>query len=231
MSSNLVYGLNRQVTQPGSLGIGTVTNEGKIRFIITNAGLANVVRIRARIVGQTGWTTISDITGTKNIAVDIFTYNEVEVIVLVYASNSDHIVIVAQSFDGSVVTINTPDGGIDNINTLAFTSTDNSVIITSHPGTGTIDFVAVPGGSAGIPDYVGSFNDTTDWMGPDLGVYSRVVTFATHNKANPTVDIFETSGTIQDLVYVSASVDAAYNVTLTVTSEPDLRFSGKLIIS
>lgn len=228
-STNLVYGLNQRITEPGSLGIGTVTNEGKIRFVITNAGLANVVRVRARIVGQTGWATLADLTGSVNVAIDVFTYDEVEVIVLVFASNTDHVLVVAQSFDGSVISINTPDGGIDDINTLTFTSSDNSVLITSTPGTGTIDFVAV--GGSGSPDYIDTFNDTTDWSGPSLGVYSRVVVFATHAKSSPTVDVFETSGAVLDLVYASVSVDAAYNITLTVTSSPDLRFAGKLIIS
>lgn len=230
MTNDLVYGLNRRIMEPGSLGIGTVTNEGKIRFVITNAGLANVVRVRARIVGQTGWTTIADLTGSVNQAVDVFTYDEVEVVVLVFASNTDHILLIAQSFDGSVISINTPDGGIDDINTLNFTSSDNSVLITSDPGTGTIDFVAV-GGGGGIPDYIDTFNATSDWAGPALDVYSKVVAFATHGKSSPTVDVFETSGAVLDLVYASVSVDAAYNITLTVTSSPDLRFAGKLIIS
>lgn len=229
MSNALTYAIKQTVYAPGSLGIGGVTNEGKIRFVVTNAGLANVVRVRARINGQTGWTTISDLTGSVNVAVDVFTYDEVEVIVLVFASNTDHVLIVASSFDGSVISINTPDGGIDDINTITFTSSDNSVLITSNPGTGTIDFVSVGGG--GVPDYLDTFNDTTDWSGPSLGVYSRVVAFVTHAKPSPTVDVFETDGAVLDLVYASVSVDAAYNITLTVTSSPDLRFSGKLIIS
>jgi hypothetical protein len=230
MTNDLVYGLNERVSEPGSLGIGSVQNEGKVRFVITNAGLANVVRIRARIVGQTGWVTLADLTGTVNVAVDVFTYDQIEVLVLVFDSNTDHILVVAQSFDGSVISINTPDGGIDDINTLNFISSDNSVLITSAPGTGTIDFVAV-GGGGGIPDYVDTFNSTSDWTGPALDVYSIVVAFATHGKSSPTVDVFETSGAILDLVYASVSVDAAYNITLTVTSSPDLRFAGKLIIS
>lgn len=228
MVNDLVYGLNQRVTVPGSLGIGTVTNEGKIRFVITNAGPANIVRVRARIVGQTGWATISDLTGSVNVAVDVFTYDQVEVIVLTYDSLTDHILVVAQSFDGAVMSINTPDGGIDDVNNITFTSDDNSVIITSDPGTGTINFAAVSGGT---PNYVGVFNATTDWTGPSSGLYTRTVTFATHAKANPVVEVFETNGLVFDEVYTEITVNASYDVTIKVTESPDLRFAGKLIVS
>lgn len=230
MSNSLVYALNQTVTTTGSLGIGVIRDEGKVRFVITDAGPANIVRVRARITGQAGWATLANLTGNVNEAVDVFTYDEIEVIVLVYDSLSNHVIVIAESFDGSVISVNTPDGGIDNFNTITFTSNDASVAITSNPATGTIDF-AVVGGGVGSANYASSFNATTDWSGPTSGLYSKTVAFATHAKANPIVETFETNGAVFDLVNTEVSVDASYNVSILVTEIPDLRFAGKLIIS
>jgi hypothetical protein len=232
MSDNsLIYALNQLVFVPGSLGIGTIKDEGKVRIIVSGAGAANVVRIRARIFNQTTWTTLSDLTGNVNELIDIFSYDQMEAICLVFdAANGNDFRIVASSFDGAQLFVTTPAGDLDNISVLNFTSSDNSVTITANPLTDTIDFVAV-GGGGGVPDYIDTFNATTDWTGPSFGVYSRTVPFASHAKSSPTIDIFETNGVVEDLVFASVSVDAAYNVLLTVTSAPDLRFAGKLIIS
>lgn len=231
MSNDLVYALNRQlVTSTGSLGIGNVSNEGKIRFVITNTGGSNVVRVRARIIDDPTWTTLVDFTGDVNEVVDVFTWDEIEVIVLVYDSSSTYISIIASSFDGSVISISTPSGDVDNSNTIVFTSSDNSITITGDQNTGTIDFVAVGGGGGGS-NYSEAFNATTDWSGPTLGLYSITVPFVTHAKANPIVQSFEEDGADFELVNTEVSLDASHNVTILVTSSPDLRFAGKIIIS
>lgn len=229
MSDNsLIYALNQLVFVPGSLGIGLIKDEGKVRFVISGAGPANLVRIRARIVNQTTWVTIQDLTGNGNTLVDIFAYDQMEAICLVFdAANGNDFRIVASSFDGAQLFVTTAGGDLDNVSVLNFESSDNSVIITANPLTDTIDFIA-PGSS---PDYIDTFNATTDWTGPSLDVYSRTIPFASHGKTSPSVDIFETNGLVEDLVFASVSVDAAYNIILTVTSAPDLRFAGKLIVS
>jgi hypothetical protein len=56
---DLIYGLNKQITGTGSLGIGNVKDESKVRFAISQAGPANVIRIRARIIGQVQYTSAS----------------------------------------------------------------------------------------------------------------------------------------------------------------------------
>ncbi len=229
MSNDLIYSLDQRIDAPGSLGIGTVRDEGKVRFVITNAGPSNVVRVRGRITGQTGFITLEDLTGSVNVAVDVFTYDEIEVIVLVYDSLTDHIIIVAQSFDGSAISFNTPDGGIDGFNTVTFTSSDDSIVITSDQLTGTIDFVTANSGTG--QNYVDSFNDTTDWTGPTLGLYERTVLFTAHAKINPQIQVFEANGLVFDQVYTEISVNASYDLTIKVSSSPDLRFAGELIIS
>lgn len=230
MSNDLVYALNQRPTTTGSLGIGVVRDEGKVRFVISNAGAANIVRVLGRITGQTGWTTLANLNSNVNEAIDVFTYDEIEVIVLTYDSLSNYVQVVAESFDGSVISINTPDGGIDNFNTVTFTSDDDSIVITSDPVTGTIDFSAVGGGGGGS-NYVGTFNATTDWSGPSAGLYTRTITFATHAKTNPMVEVFETNGLVFDEVYTEITMNASYDITIKVTDSPDLRFAGKLIIS
>ena len=227
--NNVVYTLSRIVTTTGSLGIGNISNEGKIRFVISNAGVSNLVRVRARIVGQTAWTNLIDFTGDTNDTVDVFTWDQIEVLVLVYSSASTYVRIAASSFDGSGVSVSTPDGDVDNINTIIFTSSDNSVTITGDQDTGTIDFVAVGGG--GSSDYIDTFNATSDWTGPTLGIYSLVYDFSTHAKTSPVIDLFETISSNNEPVIADISVDSSNNVTISVSESPDLRFIGKIIIS
>ena len=81
-NSSLIYALNQLVFVPGSLGIGLIKDEGKVRFVISGAGVANIVRIRARIVNQTTWVTLQDLTGNGNTLIDIFAYDEIEAIIL-----------------------------------------------------------------------------------------------------------------------------------------------------
>ncbi len=226
---DLVYALNNRVYGPGSLGVGTVTNEAKIRFVITNAGMANVVRVRARINNQPNWTTLIDFNGNANEVVDVFTWDQVEVIVLVYNSLSDQISIVASSFDAAVISVSTPNGDVTDINTINFTSSDNSITISGDTVTGTVDFIVAGGGASA--KYAQSFNATTDWSGPSLGLYSITVPQVTHAKTNPTVDLFELVASDNEQVFAEIDVDGSDNVTISVLQSPDLRFAGKLIIS
>jgi len=231
MSNDLTYALNRKIIAPGSLGIGVVQNEGKVRFVITDAGGANLVRVRARIVNQPTWTTLADFTGNVNEAVDVFTYDEIEVLCLVFSTTAQGGVnIVASSFDGSVISISTPSGDIDNINTVVFTSVDASIVFNTNPTTGTIDFSAV-GGGGGSSSYSQIFNVTSDWAGPSGGCYTFTVLQSSHNKTNPTIHIYELSGSDYLEVDTGVKIDSSDDVIITVSSTPDLRFVGKIVIS
>jgi len=184
--NDLVYGLNQRIQAPGSLGVGTVANESKVRFVISNAGLSNLVRVRARINNQPNWTTLVDYTGNTNEYVDVHTWDQIEVIVLVFQSLSDVVSIVASSFDGSALSVITPSGTITNAAAMQFTSTDNSVIITADDSTGIINFASVGAGGA----HSESSFVIADWVGPTLGLYSISVPFATHGKINPIAQVF-----------------------------------------
>lgn len=225
--TSIEYGLNERITTPGSLGVGVITNESKVRFVITNAGPSNLIRIRVRINNQPNWTTLANFTGNVSQIVNVFTWDELEVITLVYQSLSDQVSIVAASFDGAKVTITTPGGTITDVNTMAFTSTDNSVIITANETLGTVNFASVGTGGS---NFSASFT-IADWTGPVGSTWVYEVPSFAHNKANPIVEVFELIALDDYQVYVETIVDSTNNVKITVPVSPDLRFDGKLIIS
>lgn len=98
MIINTNYGIDRRVESTGSLGIGNVKDETKIRFVITNADASNEVEIYGRITEQSTWILLDTLTGSLNIDVDVFTYDQIEVIVTNFDSLTDHFIIVGQSF-------------------------------------------------------------------------------------------------------------------------------------
>jgi hypothetical protein len=90
-----------------------------------------------------------------------------------------------------------------------------------------IDELANNSGSSG-EDY--SFVNGT-WLGPNVdGNYYITINFTTHNKENPTISVFETSGSNFVEVETQVTIDSSNNVIISVPSSPDLRFSGKIII-
>jgi hypothetical protein len=227
MSQPLIYGLNRQITTIGSLGIGLVKDEAKVRFVTSFAGPANLFRVRARIVGQGSWNTIADLTGIVNTVVDVFTWDEIEVICLVYDSSANSVKIVATSFDNAVgPTFQLPDSTEVEGTVVKFTSTDNSVVFTGDPVTGEIDF-SVP---AAAGKYIQSFA-TGDWT-LNVDRYQFSIPESAHGAGtSPKVQIFELSGAVFDLVNLELAVNASGDITLSVLQSPDLRFTGKIVIS
>lgn len=148
--TDLIYGLNEIVTEPGSLGIGVVKDEGKVRFVITGAGASNEVLVRGRINNQQTWNTLATFTGNVNDLVEVFTYDELEVICSVFdPANGYDFRLVASSFDSNKITVVTPDGTLDNFNTLTLTSLDETILFNTDPLTGSIDLSAVGGGGGG----------------------------------------------------------------------------------
>lgn len=225
--SNLVYGLNKQVTGTGGLGIGNVKDEAKVRFVVSNAGPANVFRVRARIKGQVSWTNLIDCTGNVNQVLDVFTWDQIEVICLVYDSQSNFVNIVAQSFDNAAGPTFILPGDVEvEGSILTLTSQDNSVIITGNPTTGTIDLSVVGGGSS---KYLAEF-EIADFTGPSAGEYTLVIPFTAHQRINPKIQLFEDTGSEFENVLIKIAVDNSGDITIKVSEVPDLRFSGKAII-
>jgi hypothetical protein len=100
-----------------------------------------------------------------------------------------------------------------------------------NPISGNLDIV---GGSSGPPPaavkYSLNFNATTDWT-VDGAIFKLVILESTHGAGvTPVIQVFESIAA--DFVEVSTSVtfNASGDVTLSVTSIPDNRFAGKIII-
>lgn len=230
MAVELIYALNQLVTVPGSLGIGNIKDEGKIRFVITGAGPANVVRVRARLTNQLTWVNLIDITANDNQLIDVIGYDQLEVICLVFNSlNGIGFNIVASSFDGTSLYITTPDGTIDGAVTLNFVSSNGTVDISGNPVTGEVDFRVTAASGARIP-YPVTFI-IADWV-LDGSLYKITVLESNHILGvNPTINVFENATTNFEEVEIGYELNPVGDVTITVPQTPDLRFDGKIIIS
>lgn len=228
MSNNLIYGLNQIVTAPGSLGIGTIKDEGKVRVVITGAGPANLVRVRARINGQHTWATLADLTGNVNQLIDVIAYDQLEVMCLVFDTIDGYgFRIVASSFDGSTLFLSTPDGDLNGQNVISFISSNDTVDISANELTGEIDF-RVTGTSN--PPYVASFTNGSWVLSGDM--YELQVAESSHIKGiNPTVQVYEDIAGVFEEVETIIEINTSGDVKILVSQVPDLRFSGKIIIS
>lgn len=220
---DLIYGLNKQITGTGSLGIGSVKDESKVRFAISGAGPANVIRIRVRIVGQGDWITLQDLTGNINTDIDVFTWDQIEVICLVYDSLSNNVKVVATSFDSQAgTTYRLPDNSEVEGAVVTFDSSDNSVIITGNPATNTINF-QVPSGAK----YSQTFNSTSDWTF-DTDRYIINILQSTHLRGvAPFVAVIDN---LDDVVEPAVNIDNSGNIIISISSTPDLRFAGRVLI-
>jgi hypothetical protein len=220
---DLIYGLNKQITGTGSLGIGNVKDESKVRFAISQAGPANVIRIRARIIGQESWVTLTDLEGNVNIDIDVFTWDQIEVICLVFDTTTNIVKIVATSFDSQAgTTYQLPDSSEVEGAVVSFTSNDNSVNITGNPALNQIDF-SVPA----AVKYVQAFNATTNWT-LNVDKYDIIILESTHQRgASPFIEVLDG---LDDVVQLSKNIDVSGNIVISVSSTPDLRFAGKVII-
>lgn len=89
----------------------------------------------------------------------------------------------------------------------------------------------LPDGGGSGAKYVVTFNSTTSWSGPSLFGYSISVLESLHGISNPKVQVYELIAGQFELVTTQVQIDNSYNVTITVSSSPDLRFAGKIIIS
>lgn len=227
--TDLIYALDEIVTETGSLGIGVVKDEGTVRFVITGAGASNQVLVRGRIVNQPTWDNLATFTGNVNELVQVFTYDQLEVICTVFdADNGYDFRLVASSFDGSNVSVATPDGTINNVSTLTLTSLDDSILFNTDTLSGSVDLSVATG--AAITKKIIEFT-TTNWTLSGTE-YLLTVSAATHTKgANPEVVVLENTGTEFAEVILYKSINASGDLLLAVSATPDNRFAGKLIIS
>lgn len=87
------------------------------------------------------------------------------------------------------------------------------------------------GGSAPLaPRYASTFNNTGAWT-LNGSSYTITILRTVHGKeANPTVTVYEDDATNFQEVELSISLNPAGDVTISVSSSPDNRFSGKIVI-
>lgn len=101
--------------------------------------------------------------------------------------------------------------------------------------TGNLDFTGTSGGGGGggtADRFVETFNNTTDWSGPSSGLFSLIVTAATHTKGtNPNVQVYElVSGNYELVQPNSIVINVSGDVTITALETPDTRFNGLILI-
>lgn len=227
--SNLKTSYNQVITAPIVLPTAYISDEGKLRIVIEQAGAGNTVLVRGRIIGQADWDLIATIIGTIKQVVSVATYDELQIECTVYDTTTNLVKVIVSSFNeaGGSTTIDAPTGGSVSSDEIIFTSSDDSVVITADPGTNTIDFVAVGGGGSAAK-YVKTVI-LGDWVGPSAGEYSLTIPFSFHAKANPVVTCMETNGSDFDVVEASILL-TGNDVKVVVLSSPDTRFVGKIFV-
>lgn len=225
--NDLRMSLNQKITQTGEFGLATVSDESKVRIIVDNAASNCVVLVKARIIGQEDWDTISTINGNSKLVVNVSTYDQIILECTNYASASDFVRIIAGSFNeaGGATSIGAPTGGIlQDKEVINFTSSDSSVIIVADQLTSSIDFTVGSGGSGSKYVLPISSGDWTDLGG---GEFSITVAYSVHNKINPVVISYEYDGGVYKLVEVAVSYQTNNNLTITSLQA----FTGRIIIN
>jgi len=140
MSNDLIYAIDTMVTGIGSLGIGNVKDESYVRIVVTNADGPNEFLVRARILDG-GWNNLVTISGSDEVLVNVFTYDELEIICQVYDSSTNNVKLVATSY-------NQPD------NIIPPGGTTGQTLIKSSNNDFDLEWAAASS--------VGSFTDLTD---------------------------------------------------------------------
>jgi hypothetical protein len=98
---------------------------------------------------------------------------------------------------------------------------------------GLIDFIGDSGNNNPIvqsPNYFQTFNPS-GWGLPSTGMYTITITLGTHNKGNsPIVQVYELVGSNYESILIPI-INNAGDISIQVSEAPDLRFTGKILIS
>lgn len=232
MSNDIKVSLNIDLKASGvAMTNVVVSDEDRLRVVITNAASNNVIVIKGKIQGQDDYDVIKTITGNAKETLNVNVYDLVEIECTTYSSLSNHVRVVASSFNhaGVATSIGAASGTtIIDPDLVTFISSDNSVQITTDGTNNTIDLVSL-GGGAGATKYIKNII-LNDWSGPINGEYTLAIAYSTHLISNPVVSCYETNGSTFDLVLTSVNVDSFFNVVVKTSQIPDTRFLGKIII-
>jgi len=135
--------INKLITETGSLGVLNIDGENFVRVVVEGAGSSNTIVVSARLVGQSDFTVLKEITGSANEKVKVVTYEEIKIECTVFEATSSFVKVIASSFNeasGSAIEIDVPAGDkITEIETLSLISSDSTVIISGNNSSKTID--------------------------------------------------------------------------------------------
>ena len=123
----------------------------------------------------------------------------------------------------SKVLLGSGGGGATDAVDLNYDNSGSGLIATNVQDA--IDELAASTGAS----YVGTFT-VGSWL-LDVDKYKLTVTAATHGRgASPILQVYQENGLNFDEVLTGVETTPAGNITVTVSSSPDLRFAGKIII-
>lgn len=105
-------------------------------------------------------------------------------------------------------------------------SYDNTVSgITATDVQAAIDELAIATGASYSSNFI-----VASWS-LDAPVYRLTIPAATHGRgASPILQVYQENGLVFDEVHTGIEINNLGDITLTVSSNPDLRFDGKVII-
>jgi hypothetical protein len=222
--------LNTLISGTGVFATFSVSDETKLRLVISDSTGSNSIIVKARIVGQTDWDTLTTIIGDSKQAINISTYDIVELECTSFGSTSSYVRVIASSFNEAGVSTaidGTSGTRIEDAELLTFTSTDGSVEIVTDNVNKTIDLIATGGG--GTAKYTTAFT-LSNWIGPSAGEYFLDIPFSQHAKVNPVVTTYEDIAGELNKVETPVIVYTNNNIRIVTLSSPDTRFAGKIFI-
>jgi hypothetical protein len=154
--------INKTILSAESLGVFDVSDESKVRVVVEDASLANEITISGRIKGASSFTLLKTLSGSTSEVVNVFTYEEIEVVCTNFGSTSNSVKVIASSFNeagGSAIeSIGVPSGeNLSDIENLTLISSDNSVNIVGDNLTKTINLTTTGSSAVYIP------SDSSDW--------------------------------------------------------------------
>lgn len=224
--------LNSVIKTTGVIANLAISDEDRLRIIVSNSTGGNTILIKGKILGQLdSGDILATITGDTKQVVNISTYDNVIIECTSFASVDDYVRVIISSFNEAGVSTaidGTAGTRITDADLITFTSSDGSVQVVTDNINKTIDLIST--GGAGSVHYIKDFA-IGDWTfnGVDyiLTVPQSVYGIA---KTNPIIQTYE--NILGDLSIIFPYVHKATNndIILQVSGSPDNRFNGRIII-
>lgn len=162
-NDDIKLNIEERISSSKVLGIYDIADESKVRVVVENAAGGNTVLVKGRIKGQAEFELIKILTGSISQAINVFTYDEIQIECSVYSSSSDFVKILAASFNqagGSAIdSIGVASGdNLTDIENFSFISSDSSISIVGDNVAKTINLTTAGGSSSAYAPA-----DPSDW--------------------------------------------------------------------